>query len=293
MTVGNCELKIIPYENLGELGRREGPPALVEWKWYYHLLSFAFWALVFLPPLVIKENRRWQAWTIFIPLLAVVVACHMLANLFSFPPSAAQNFGTLVGSLACAWAVVWLWADWFSPRHWVLAGLFALFVMLATGLLWFVGDYGIPDSQTLAHLDDYHTVIALMVYMAVTSFSLLLSMALTGRFRRKAYLSASFMAWLLFWTVVSLGLGPLLLMVGVSLLLRDSHLILGIVVAVPLIGSIGGCMLYLFNVPFMLLAYRNPFYRQRFCRVFGLEMARPAAIVAALVEVEPEQAADT
>ncbi len=53
-------------------------------------------------------------------------------------------------------------------------------------------------------------------------------------------------------------------------------------------GGRYGVVLYLLNLPFMLLAFHNSFYRERFCKVFGLQPAPdPAAEEAAALETPP------
>ena len=145
-------MTIIPSQKLGELGDREGSPAVFQWHWHYHLPSLTFWGLVILPLVLVKENRRLQAWAILIPLVVVIVIFRLTANVLSFSPTNAEFLGTLVTSLASAWAIIWLLAHWLSPRHGLLAVVLALIVMLATGLLSCGCNYGVTDDDTVVSL---------------------------------------------------------------------------------------------------------------------------------------------
>ena len=54
-----------------------------------------------------------------------------------------------------------------------------------------------------------------------------------------------------------------------------------------LMGGIYGVLLYLMNLPFMLLAFRNSFYRERFCKVFGLQPVPDLAGAGAEISERP------
>ncbi len=147
--------------------------------------------------------------------------------------------------------------------------------MLATGLLLCWCNYGLVADE----------VVLLLMFHSVASFSLVLSMALTGRFRRKTGLSTSFAVWLLPWTVFPLILGMFILLIGLHFFQGDS--IMDGLLDFLSIGAIGGIVLYLLNLPFMLLAFRSPFYRRRFCAVFGLQCVEQRALND--IEIEPQE----
>jgi hypothetical protein len=276
-------LTIVPSQELGELGGHEGPPTILQWHWHYHLYSIAFWGLVILPLILFKENRRIKAWAILIPLMAVIVIFRMIANLLSLSPTNTEFLGALVASLASAWTIIWLLAHWLSPRRWLLGFVLALIVMGATGLLSCVCNYGIPNDET---------VVSTLFYYVFASFSLLLSMVLTGRFRRKSFLSASFMVWLIPWTILSSILGIIILVIGLGLFQGSPAIDMDAMLEVLLVGGIGGIVLYLLNLPFMLLAFRNSFYRNRLCAVFGLQYAGQPVLNDDQVQLHPEQSAE-
>ena len=109
----------------GHAGLAIQPALVVDWRWYYHL-PVAFWTLA-LPPLVLlKENRRRQAWVILIALVAVMLGGRLLAGLFSMPPGPAESFCMFLTTFATAWTIVWLLGPWLSSVRGLAAFLIAL-----------------------------------------------------------------------------------------------------------------------------------------------------------------------
>lgn len=264
MTIGAGELTIIPSQEIGELGNREGAPTVFQWRWRYHFEGLAFWALILVPLVLVKANRNFQACAIMIPLMAVLIIFRMLGNLCSFSAANTEFLSSLVTSLAIAWAIIWLLAHCIFPRRGWLAIILALLVMGATGLFSCACNYGFTNDDT---------VVCLLLYYCVASCTLVLSVALTSRFRRKAELSKSYMAWLLGWTVLSSNLGLLMLFIGLELFQGSPDFSINELLEVLLFGSIGGIAIYLIHLVFMLLAFKSQFYHQRFRDSFGLQYA--------------------
>ena len=157
--------------------------------------------------------------------------------------------------------------------------------MLAVGLLSYVCDGRALKLENLAPLSIYYVVFAL---------ALLLPMSLSSRCCGKVYAPRRFMLWLLLWTPLTLAAVMLLFFGGVALfvgLSTGQQGLLHILIIVPMIAlmsGIYGVLLYLINLPFMLLAFRSSFYRERFCKVFGLQPAAdPANKGAAILETLP------
>jgi hypothetical protein len=285
-SVGSSELQIIPSQELGKAGLREGPPAVFPWRWYYHLASLAFWGLVVVPLVLVKENRRWQAWAILIPLGLVLGICQMLVN--SMPgPLAAEGLRAFLVTLATAWAFVWLLGFRFAGRHRWLAVAATFLIVLAVGLLSYLCNFGAAMTESLPTLSIYYAVFAL---------ALTLPMWMSTRCCRRVYAPGRFMLWLLVWTPLTLAAALLLLIVGTAVLASFSaglHAFAHILIVVPMVAVLGGVygfMLYLLNLPFLLLAFRNSFYRERFCKVFGLQPAPDSAAETVAISEKPPDA---
>ena len=251
-------------ESLGELGPMESQPALVQWQWYYNVPALALWGLIFLLLVVPKANRCRQAWLILIPLGLVLLVWQMPVRLIGTRSESAERFGFLVVSGAMAWSVVWLLGHWVGTGSRVLTFSLALAVMLVMGTVSHVSHFGIEDSGDLAPL---------LISYGLCVLFLLLAMMLASFSCRHDYYPARFLRWLavwlgavlvalgLVWTVLALSLGP-------KPRPEDVVQILAIMAVVP---AVLGGTLYLINLPFLILAFKSPFYRERFLKTFCLE----------------------
>ncbi len=250
-------------------------PVVVNWRWYYHLPSLAFWALALLP-LFLKENRYRQTWAILIALMAVMVVSRMLNNLFSTPPAVAETSGMFLTTLATAWTIVWLLGQRLSNVRGGTAFLVAAIIMLLIGLLSYASCVGLTYNKNLPPLATYY---------ALAVFDLLLPITLSRRCCRAAYLPRRFMGWLLFW-MVAVMVASMLLLIAITLVALapggtpiGSNLIRALPFAL-IIAPIWAVVLYLVNLPFMLVAFRTSFYQERFCRVLRLVKAMETPAIA-------------
>lgn len=264
-------LSIVASQDIGDLGPRDSAPAPIEWRWYYHVPSLGLWGVLVALLVLVKPNRRVQAWLILLPVLAVVLAGSMLARLLSLPPSAAESFGGFLVALAAAWAAVWLLAPWLAARR-VAAGIpLALAVMLVVGAVFFVS---VCDFGSIGELSFW-----IVVHLA-GALALVVATVLAARRCRSGYRPRPFMAWLLLWMlvvpIVGIPVAALLtgLFTGGGLMEFVAMLIMAVFSS--LIGGVMlGMVLYLLNLPFLFLALRNSFYRERFQSALRL---KPAAV---------------
>jgi len=209
-----------------------------------------------------KENRNPQAWLILIPLLLVMGLWHMPARLFSLPPSAANPFGFMVNSLAMAWTVVWLLGRRLGNRR-PRAAFWRMFIaMTAVGVWALVGEYGTAIAPEM---------LVMLIPYGVCALALLSSMALARLFCRKTDRPGPFMAWLFLWMGLVSMAGMLPLAVVMVIATFDISLLLMALISVTISALFLTVVLYLGNLPFMILAFKSPFYRERFRSTFGLE----------------------
>ena len=247
----------------------------MRWRWFYHLPNLAFWALVFVPLVLVKENRRLPAWAILIPLGLVVVVCQMLINLASVPSGASEGLRGILVTFATGWAVVWLLGAWFAGRRWLLAFGGMFFVMAVVGLLSYLCNFGATVTDSLPTLSIYYVLLTL---------ALMLPLWLSSWCCRGAYRPVRFMLWLLLWTPVVLA-GTLMLFIGGAMVFSSTspQALLHALSVLPMVAMLGGMyggVLYLINLPFMVLMFRNSLYRERFCSIFGLHAASEVSAAA-------------
>jgi len=250
---------------LGKAGSHESPPVFCEWRWYYHLPSLALWGLIALALIVPKENRHPQAWLILIPIFLVMMLWQMPLRLFPLSPSTANPSGFRVNSLAMAWAVVWLLGHRLRSRR-PRATFWRMFIaMMVVGVLAYVGEYGTEPTSNM---------LVLLIPYGVLALALLLPMALARLCCRKRDRPGPFMAWLFLWMAFVPGAG-MLLCVTIMAIAQPPELGMFLpvifLVQAAIMALFLTVILYLFNLPFMLLAFKSPFYRERFQITFGLE----------------------
>ena len=262
-------LAIVASQDIGSLGPPESSPASIHWRWYYHCPALGLWVLLAALLIVVKPNRRLQAWLIWLPVLAVSLGWSMLARLLFMPPQGAEPGGDFFATLAASWAAVWLLAPWLAGRRVATALAVALLTMLCAGGLFYLSAYDMDSAEGR----DF----SLILYPAA-ALALLLATALTARFCRQAYRPRRFLAWLLLWTlvvpIVSIPVVAIVTGVLAGEGLLDFAVMLVMAVFPWLIGgAVLGGALYLVNLPFLLLAMRNAFFGARFQDVLRLTPA--------------------
>lgn len=238
-----------------------------QWRWYYHVPALALWALIVLLLVVPKANRHRQAWLILIPLAVVLIVWRMLAHLLSMSddPSGTEGLGFYVVSATMAWSMVWLLGHWLASRFRYVTFFLSLGMMLAIGLL-----------SCYCHFADTDNRASLLICYSICVVILLLATTLAGYFCRKKYSPRRFLGWLIVWNVL-VAMGVLLPFVGiVTLVTTIMHpgpqldvggTVVTAVITVVVSIFLGG-VLYLLNLPFLILAQKSPFYRERFESMF-------------------------
>ena len=274
-------------QDLGKLGPSQGKPVGVTWRWWYHLPYLALWMILGLALIVPKANRHRQAWLILIPFFLVLALWQMPVRLISMPSSSAGFFGVLAMSLAMAWTVVWLLGHRLARGGRPASFFLTLILMLAIGLWAHVGDYGFElDSVMLQSA----------IFFGIFALALLIAMGLARRCCRRQYRPGLFMVWLVLWMLlVPVALMTLVAGIMVITVSRQFNpvMLLGVLFAAAFTSGFLAAGLYLFNLPFMILAFKSSFYRERLQTVFGLQpVAKEAPGVSPFAVGPPEEADD-
>jgi hypothetical protein len=263
----------VASQDLREFGQVEAEPIVVPWRWYYHFPLGILWAPLALLLLGVKENRTWRAWLILVAIFAVIVFWSMFVRLFQMPADWAEPTTLLFGAVAIGWAAVWLLAPWLARCRWFVAVTLALGTMLLMGGLVYGVNYGFVVTDEPQFFP---------ITYSATSIALVLAMTLSGLCCRRHGRPALFMVWLFLWMLVGVVLGLLISCVPMFLLMSNFgagalEIIIMTVVTSVFFGGFFGVAIYLTNVPFMILAFRNSLYRERLYGV--LRMPSPAMAV--------------
>jgi MFS family permease len=264
LSVGDSELRIVPSVVAGPSGIKEGTPLLFHWRWYYHVPSLPLWALIVLLLIVPKTNRDRRAWLILIPLVVVLLAWQMPFRLLSASDGTTAAFGFPIVTGVMAWCMVWLLAFHLGNRPFFLA----LAVMLAVGLLSYYSHFGADEGLgSLNYLIPY----------GLCAFIPLAAMTYTGHLCRKNYSQSRFLGRLIVWNIL-VGMGALLAFVVIvisitTLVVRQIDLgqMIFLVIYAIVASIILGGILYVLNLPFLVLAFKNPFYMERLKKLFHVQ----------------------
>jgi hypothetical protein len=244
---------------------------LFQWHWYYHTPALPLWAIILLLLVVPKANRHRQAWLILIPLGLVLIVWRMPATLLSMPGDAAEILGFFVVSTAMAWSTVWLLGHWLASRYRFITFLLSLATMLAVGLL-----------SYYSHFADGDNLVSLLTSYGLGVGILLLAMGHTAYLCRKNYSPQRFLGRLIGSNVlVAMGLLLAFLVIStlVMMVINPRPQLDASDLMIPAIMTIVGSVflagiLYLLNLPFLILAFKNPFYGTRFETLFRIEKDR-------------------
>ena len=269
-TVLNGPLTVRATLDIGGLGPHESQPEFLPWQWYYHLPQYAGCALIVSLLLLVKENRNRQAWLILVPflLLSEIFRPWIERVLLMLGGGAGRNSLPLQW-LVFVWTVVWLVSPWLARRR--LAVAFVLVPAFAVSV-GFVAEFALYQFMYVNRLEFpryFYGMLSQDTYL-VAIFAMLLAFTLSALCCRRTYRPRRFVLWLAFWLFVSVVVG----MTGDAVWIFYKLGRLDILPSrLPLVGLMSLCMagaLYLFNLPFMVLVFRCPLYRDRFHRLLRL-----------------------
>ena len=252
-------LRIVASQEITGVGTCVSDPVVVDWHWYYNAATAAPWALIALLLVVPKANRNRQAWLILIPPVAVLIVWRGLALLLGVSVASEQQTSCLVMSAAMAWTAVWLLGHWLRSRYSTVRFFSILAVMAGVGALsLFCSGAGDDSSMPL---------VAFAVYYGLVVVGLVAAMMLAGRFCRKRFSGLRFGLWLLLWIeVVTVGV-PMLIFLGVfgwmAIAEGPSARFAGGLIVIPVMMAMLAGIVYVFNLPFLIVGTRSTLYRRR------------------------------
>ncbi len=177
--------------------------------------------------------------------------------LFGVPDDFTAKTGVLVVSVAMTWTMVWLLGHWLTSRHRSVTFFLMLGLMLA-----------IPLVSYYCHFKDtdwYPPItcsLGVLILLLVTTFN--------SHFCRKRCTLLRFLGWLVLWT----GLAAFLVTLAFAVVFIFTMRVMNWVECLVAISAAGtlelGGTVYLLNLPFLVLAFKSPFYRKRFESIFGI-----------------------
>jgi hypothetical protein len=251
---------------LGGLGAKEGPPVLYTWRalplgdsavlsgvFSWHVLPW----LTILGLCLLKPNRRWQAWLVWLPLLAVAGLVLFFDEGLSISDSSTREMVRLLAmALGFGWAATLLlapWAPW-PPKlgRWgsllLILGVFAL-PGLAFGRNWGEGMF-----------DEIMQLVCAVVLQFVV-FALATAASFAGWSVRRRFTIPGFLGWLFLWLIV------VWLILAIPCVILTSFGRGEVVTAVLIIAGCCSVGSLVVSLPFLALGTLNLTLRQRLQQV--------------------------
>jgi len=260
------QLRIAPSADIGQLGPAQGQALVYDWKWCYAAQGLLIWGALVLALAIPRANRDRRAILILLPLAVVSLAWFLLKVALvalRIPSSVANQYGMMVDCLVVGLATLWLLA----PSLCRLKGGARFFVSL--WLICAVTGVGVLSS---AYTSSPETVI-LLTFPVLLAALLLSALTATARRCRGDYSPVRFMLRLGLWTTI----GGVVVMYGyfiiLTCVLSSGPRLSDMTRVAPQVGLVGlvlGALLYLLNLPYMVLGFVSPFFRERLQRCLGL-----------------------
>jgi hypothetical protein len=151
---------------------------------------------------------------------------------------------------------------------WLVVRYFDKFRGFVRFLLSFITTATVAGLGTLAYSTELsNETVLFLSFFACLTITILGAITATGKLCYWKYSPLNFMFWMAVWMLlVSLCTTFVFFIVGIIITSsRPGPDILEAIKMLILTGLIIGLCLYVLNLPFMLLGFANPFFRERFC----------------------------
>ena len=232
-------------------------------------MSSLLWLILIGAIILPKANRNPRALLIILPLLIINILWLGFSRLLNFPSSVKMQFDMLFNAFTIGIAMLWLLAHKIGNRNRFITFLLASVVMIFISIVGQLA-YGEFSEQTIIFL----------FFIIFLSFASLISYVLAGWRCRVKYTGLRFVLWLALWSIISSLAAMMILVVFTMIVQRPPLQMLKTILLQALImGLVTGLLLYAINLPFMILAFCSPFFRERFYSCLRLKsMLAPATL---------------
>ena len=211
---------------------------------------------------LVKANRNRRALLILIPLLILSLLWIGFKKVMSFPTSSEMIFDQIVYSLIVGIAVVFLLGHKLGGRNRFVTFLLASGVMAGVLAVCAISNFGIEFSREM---------LGAVIYFISLALPMLLSVVLAGWRCRKRYSSLHFMLWLAVCIWVVSVTFVLAYFVIFMVIMSDIGLSVSKLTIIILMSSLViSVFSYVILLPYMILAFRSSFFRERFFACMGL-----------------------
>jgi hypothetical protein len=256
----------VATQDVGNLGTGTGESVLFRWRWYYSVPGLLSWIILLLLLLVPRHNRNFQAWLILILPLLVNAFFLLIQTMIPGLSSELDGLGQFCMALSIAWSSVWLLGPWLHGRNRARNALRTLAAMFLIGAAGYVGFFGFWISSDVTW--------PIFGFWTACAVSLVVATALSGYFCGGSCSPLRLLLWPALWIPIISGtccaiLYTALVIFSVGFEALAIEFLLMIAIQVIMVSAVAGVILYLLNLPVVLLCIFSPCYRERFCSGFG------------------------
>jgi hypothetical protein len=215
--------------------------------------------LVLLVLLVLRPNRKWKAWMILIPLVIGYAVSILFKPLFSLVSIQANQ---IIEWFALALTILLLLVNTMKSQNRLVISFFSIVVMVAVCFLSILSYYSLSfPEESLYSLAMFGLGIFILLVGMITARSLI----------RKRNTFKDFLLRHPVWHILISMVTGLIIYFVFTLIGLPSGWAGGILLEGLTIGAVIGVILYFIMFPFLIMAYYNSVYRDRFQSVFGFK----------------------
>jgi hypothetical protein len=236
-----------------------------DWKWFYNVPGLLLWIVLILAIVAPRENRNPHVLLLFIPLLIVSLLYALFKRATGMPMATAVQFDAFCQPLVFGTAILWLLAHGFATLGPKARFLLAWAVISGMALL------GVPLGGAGSTAEALQKSIALVLI----GTAILVSFVATGRLCRWQYRPGRFTLWLALCDT-AIGLVTMSVVFCITVAITPSRPDMWIVIPqVLFLGLLIGLCLYAIALPFVVLAFKSVFFRDRLCKCLSLRPSPP------------------
>jgi hypothetical protein len=258
----------VAVNDLGGLGNKEGTALSYNWTLPNLLPVFLPWLAILLL-LLLKPNRCAQAWWVWIPVGCVVgVEAALLSEGGFLPSGLGDVMGGCMSAVGFGIAGVWLVAGYWGWKHRALAWLGVMFTLGIISVLLYVMRQSLEGA---GYEMAYGVVLVAAATVVISAALTLAGLACRGHYGHWRLSGWLLVTLLLVWLVL---VGPFFIL---AMVFSPGGMPVSALLGIwcSLAGISFGLLL-----PFLVLSFTNPFYRERLKNLLHLDPSAPPPIVA-------------
>jgi len=249
------DLDLVASRYIGQAGPSQGKPIAYTRSFMWALLRVVPWLALF-AILLAAPNRNRNAWKVLIPvavLYPVFLAIEWMAISMTDPQ--VVMLSDPVRFLILGLAILWAASHYLKPMRPAYALLTALATFAATGAIGMYAYGYLPPS------DQAWVCIA---FYGIGATSVLAACAISSHLTRKTHVTHSLVPWLLLVPAFLLPCAIIPIAVAASGAgIPNAGEFIMIFAGFVAVGAGIGAVLYVLLLPFVILTFRNRFYRNR------------------------------